>query len=176
VLIRYTIVETPLGRTLVATTPKGICFICFGDDDKQLQGFLSAEYPAAIFHRDDEALSAQVELITRHLEGHHPDICLPLDVQATAFRLRVWEALRKIPYGSTRTYAEVAQAIGQPKAVRAVASACANNPVPLVTPCHRVVRSDGKAGEYRWGEARKRDLLSREVTTEINEKAITDRQ
>ncbi len=160
--IRYVIVETFLGRMLVGATERGICAVSFGEEDERLEAFLRAEYPAAALQRDDVALGAWVRALVQHLEGRLPRLELPLDLQATTFRLRVWEELRKIPYGETRTYAEVAQAIGQPKATRAVANACAANPAAIVTPCHRVVRSDGQPGGYRWGAERKRALLARE--------------
>ncbi len=160
--IRYTIVDTYLGRMLLAATDKGICAISFGDEDAELEDFLRGEYPAAQVERDREGLEAWVQALLAHLEGAQPDLALPLDLQATAFQLQVWAELRKIPYGESRSYAEVAGAIGQPAAVRAVAQACARNPAVLVTPCHRVVRSDGSLGGYRWGIQRKQALLGRE--------------
>ena len=160
--IHYTIVDSPLGRLLVAATAKGICSVCLGDDDLSLQATLKAEYPAAEIGRNDVALSAEVEAILRYLHGQQPHLDLPVDVQATAFQWRVWQELRAIPYGSTRSYSEVARAIGHPKATRAVAHACATNPATLVIPCHRVVREDGTAGGYRWGSERKRRLLAQE--------------
>ena len=110
------------------------------------------------------SLNAHAEALRRHIEDHQPTPDLPLDVRATAFQARVWGALRKIPYGETRTYSEVAQAIGKPGAVRAVARACATNPAALVIPCHRVVREDGELAGYRWGVERKKELLEREQT------------
>jgi AraC family transcriptional regulator of adaptative response/methylated-DNA-[protein]-cysteine methyltransferase len=160
--IFYLIVDSPLGRMLVAATGQGICAVSFGEDDEQLKGFLRNEYPAAVLQQNNQALNGWVTALLEHLEGKQPHLGLPLDLQATAFQLRVWEELRKIPYGETRTYAEVAGAIGQPKAVRAVANACGANPTVLVTPCHRVVRSDGAPGGYRWGVERKQALLERE--------------
>ena len=160
--IQFTIVDTYLGRMLVAATGQGICADSFGDEDTQLEAFLRSEYPAAAVKRDAEGLDAWVKTLLAHLEGQQPDLALPLDLQATAFQQRVWAELRKIPYGETRSYADVAGAIGQPQAVRAVANACARNPAVLVTPCHRVVRSDGSLGGYRWGIQRKQALLARE--------------
>ncbi len=160
--IQYTIVDTYLGRMLVAATVRGICAVSFGNADAELEAFLQAEYPAAQVECNEEGLRAWVQTLLAHLEGDTPDLSLPLDLQATAFQLRVWEELRKIPYGETRSYAEVAVEIGQPAAVRAVAQACARNPAVLVTPCHRVVRSDGALGGYRWGVQRKQALLARE--------------
>jgi len=160
--IRYTIVDTYLGRMLVAATAQGICAVSFGEEDASLESFLRSEYPAASLSRDDAAFKSWMDALLEHLEGVQPRLILPLDLQATAFQLRVWEELRKIPYGETRSYAEVARAIGEPKAVRAVANACASNPAAIVTPCHRVVRSDGQPGGYRWGMQRKQALLARE--------------
>lgn len=158
--IKFTISNTSYGKILVAGTQKGLCCVCFGETDTQLENILIKEYPAAQIQRDDKAVNTWTEVIIGYLNNEQYDLSLPLDLQATAFQLRVWDALRKIPYGSTRSYSEVARSIGQPKAARAVASACARNPVALVTPCHRVVNNDGKPGKYRWGEARKRALLS----------------
>lgn len=160
--IAYTTTGCYLGRLLVASTGQGICAVSFAGDDETLVSLLSAEYPGASLERDDARLRPWLDDVIAYLEGKRPDLTLPLDVQATAFRRRVWEELRRIPYGETRTYAEVAAAVGRPKAVRAVANACAANPAALVTPCHRVVRSDGKPGGYRWGPERKEALLARE--------------
>ena len=161
--IQYTIVDAPMvGRLLVAGTGRGVCSVTFGDEDEALETALAKEYPSADLARDGESLSLWVKAILTHLAGQLPRLDLPLDVQASAFRLRVWEELRRIPYGETRTYAQVAAAIGKPAAVRAVASACAANPAALVTPCHRVVRTDGSLGGYRWGLGRKEVLLKKE--------------
>jgi AraC family transcriptional regulator of adaptative response/methylated-DNA-[protein]-cysteine methyltransferase len=123
---------------------------------------LRTEYPAAEISRDDRRLKPWVDAILEYLAGERPDLALPLDLQATAFQWRVWQALRKIPYGATATYSEIAAEIGAPRAVRAVANACANNRVSLVIPCHRVVRQDGAPGGYRWGLDRKERLLAAE--------------
>lgn len=162
--IRYTMVDTSLGRMLVAAAERGICAVSFEgqEGDAGLKNWLQREYPAAHITCDDAELGPWAAALVAHLEGKQPHLDLPLDVQATAFQLRVWEELRRIPYGQTRSYAQVAQAIGQPAAVRAVAQACASNPAVLVTPCHRVVRSDGALGGYRYGLHRKQALLDRE--------------
>ncbi len=160
--IAYTIVSTRLGRMLVAATTRGISAISFGDRDSDLEAFLRKEYPAARLVQEDTALKTWVESLVAHLEGIQPNLALPLDLQATSFQLRVWQSLRQIPYGETRTYTQVAEAIGRPSAVRAVANACASNPAAVVTPCHRVVRSDGGLGGYRWGIERKQSLLEQE--------------
>jgi AraC family transcriptional regulator of adaptative response/methylated-DNA-[protein]-cysteine methyltransferase len=161
-MIAYTIIETRLGRLLVAATERGVCSVAFGDDDAKLVEDLTNEYPAAKIEIADGRLRSWVEALLAHLNGQRAELDLPLDVQATAFQLRVWDALRKIPYGETRSYAEIAEAIGRPTATRAVAQACASNPVALVNPCHRVVRADGAHGGYRWGENRKKALLAQE--------------
>lgn len=165
--IRYALLPCPLGRLLVAATSRGVCAVELGDDDEALAAALAAEYPAARIERGDGEFAAWIAAIAGYLAGDRPAgrrgaIDLPLDLQATAFELRVWEALRKIPYGETRTYGEVAAALGAPRAARAVARACARNPAALITPCHRVVRAGGAPGGYRWGEERKRALLEME--------------
>ena len=160
--IAHAIVDSPLGRLLVAATPRGVCAVSMGSSDAELQRALKAEYPAATLQPADRGLEKWVREIVRHLEGKHPRLELPLDVQATAFEWQVWKALSAIPYGETRTYKEVAASIGRPSAVRAVAHACATNPVALAIPCHRVVRTGGGMGGYRWGVARKKALLAAE--------------
>jgi AraC family transcriptional regulator of adaptative response/methylated-DNA-[protein]-cysteine methyltransferase len=160
--VRYTIVDSPLGRLLVGTTERGVCKLSIGDDDDVLRETLRDEYPAAEL-TEDAGISPWVVSIVGHLEGRQPRLDLPLDIQATAFQRRVWQELRAIPYGQTRSYAEVAKAIGEPKAVRAVANACGQNPVAIVVPCHRVVRSDGSLGGYHWGAERKARLLAQEA-------------
>jgi AraC family transcriptional regulator of adaptative response/methylated-DNA-[protein]-cysteine methyltransferase len=163
--IRYAIVDTrsrSLGRLLVGATDRGVCAVAMGASDAELAALLSREYPAATIVNDAGALSDWSRAIVAHLAGRSPRLDLPLDVQATAFQWQVWQALAAIPYGETRTYAEVAAAIGRPRAVRAVARACATNPVALAVPCHRVVPAAGGEGGYRWGAERKKALLARE--------------
>jgi AraC family transcriptional regulator, regulatory protein of adaptative response / methylated-DNA-[protein]-cysteine methyltransferase len=160
--INYTIVSSPLGRLLVGATQRGISALYLGKDDAALETALRREYPRAEISRDRNGLEGWVGKILEHLRGREPNLDLPTDVQATAFQRRVWEELRRIPYGTTRTYSQVARAIGKPKAIRAVARACATNPVSVVVPCHRVVREDGKLAGYRWGLDRKRTLLEHE--------------
>lgn len=160
--IGYTVAACDLGRVMVAATERGLCAVRLGDSDEELEAMLSAEFPEAEIGKDEAALAGYVEIILRHLDGQQMALDLPLDVRATAFQRRVWEELRRIPYGSTRSYREVAEAIGQPSATRAVARACATNPVAIVTPCHRVVREDGSLSGYRWGVERKQKLLSEE--------------
>jgi AraC family transcriptional regulator of adaptative response/methylated-DNA-[protein]-cysteine methyltransferase len=170
--ISYAIVPSPLGRLLVAGTERGICRVGLADSDEPLQETLRGEYPAAQLQEDREILQPWLEEILRHLGGEQPHLDLPVDIRATAFQWRVWEALRAIPYGQTRSYSEIARTIGQPQARRAVAQACKQNPVPLIIPCHRVVRDDGSLGGYRWGAARKQHLLSQEIT--LTHKALKE--
>ncbi len=169
--IIYTIVNCPLGRLLVGATDKGICAVSLGNADSELEAALASEYPAAEKRREssvdggnsgDTDLAEWVNALLEHLNGQQPHLRLPVDVQATAFQWRVWSELQTIPYGSTRSYSEVARAVGNPKAARAVAHACATNPVAIVIPCHRVVREDGDLGGYRWGLNRKERLLEQE--------------
>jgi AraC family transcriptional regulator of adaptative response/methylated-DNA-[protein]-cysteine methyltransferase len=158
----YTIVASPLGRLLVAATERGVSAVCIGDSDAKLTAALREEYPAAEIVSGSEHLAQWTRDIVRHLQGALPHLDLPVDIRATAFQWRVWQELRRIPRGATRSYGEVARRIGRPRAVRAVARACATNPVAIVIPCHRVVRADREPGGYRWGAQRKRELLARE--------------
>ncbi len=160
--IGYTIANCPLGRLLMAATNKGVCAVFLGDSDSELEEWLGEEFPAASIARDDQRLTSWLNEILSHLEGQRPHLDLPLDVQATAFQLKVWHKLREIPYGTTKSYSQIAAELGEPKATRAVARACATNPASIVIPCHRVVRTDGHLGGYRWGLKRKRKLLDRE--------------
>lgn len=162
VAIAYSVAATPLGWLLVARTEKGICAVRLGDDPAELAAGLSSEYPGGHVTYDAAALRPAVEQIVRLAAGEAPHADLPLDVRATAFQRRVWEALRQIPRGQTRTYGEIAREIGQPDTVRAVGRACGANPVALAIPCHRVVGADGGLGGYRWGVERKRRLLEAE--------------
>ena len=173
--IHYTIVGSALGRLLVGATDRGVSALYLGESDGMLRAALRKEYPSAELVLDRAGHGAKssggshgsnlgewVGKILAHLRGQEPHLDLPTDVQATAFQRRVWEELRKIPYGATKTYTEVARAIGRPAAIRAVARACATNPVSVVVPCHRVVRQDGNLAGYRWGINRKRALLEKE--------------
>jgi AraC family transcriptional regulator of adaptative response/methylated-DNA-[protein]-cysteine methyltransferase len=160
--VRYTVLPTSTGTLLVAATDRGVCSVALGDSRAPLEAALRREYPAAALEPDDRELARWAEAVVRRIEGEsEPEV--PLDPRGTAFQRRVWEALRRIPRGSTRTYGEIARAIGRPGAARAVASACAGNPIAVVVPCHRVVREDGRPGGYRWGLERKRRLLAREA-------------
>jgi AraC family transcriptional regulator of adaptative response/methylated-DNA-[protein]-cysteine methyltransferase len=161
-VVRYTIASSPLGRMLIAATDKGICAIQFADSEEQLQQGLMREFPFATRRRDDAAMAEWRVNLTRLMEGREASPSLPLDIRATAFQRRVWEALQRIPRGETRSYSAVAKKIGMPRATRAVARACATNPVAVAIPCHRVIREDGKLGGYRWGIDRKEQLLALE--------------
>jgi O-6-methylguanine DNA methyltransferase len=161
--ISYTIIDSALGRLLVAATERGVSAVSLHDSDAVLESELARDYPEAELHREGGVPQEWIDRLLNYLSGHAADLDLPLDVRATEFQQRVWDALRAIPYGSTRTYGELAGALGYPKtAARAVGHACATNPVSLVIPCHRAIRNDGGLGGYRWGLDRKRALLARE--------------
>lgn len=159
--IRYATGECSLGRILLAATDRGVCSVRIGDSDSLLTAELFKEFPKACMEHDEEALGQWIAEVVALVE-HGAPAALPLDIQATAFQRRVYEVLKAIPRGETRSYSEIAAELGDPKARRAVAQACAHNPVALVIPCHRVVRSDGALGGYRWGEGRKKKLLEAE--------------
>jgi AraC family transcriptional regulator of adaptative response/methylated-DNA-[protein]-cysteine methyltransferase len=160
--IEYTITDSPMGRLLVGATERGVCAVSLGDADQALIQGLQAEYPNASVRAGSVGLSKWVQEVSARLRGERPRSTLPLDIQATAFQSRVWRALLDIPAGEVRSYGAVARALGRPSAARAVALACATNPVAVVIPCHRVVRGDGEIGGYRWGVERKRALLGSE--------------
>ena len=159
--IGYTSGASPLGRVLIAATDRGLCSVILGKNDADIATQLRLQFPAATV-TERPGLAPALAQVLSQLTEHPAALDLPLDLRATAFQMRVWEALKKIPRGETRTYAEVAQEIGQPTAVRAVARACATNPVAVVIPCHRVIGSDGKLTGYRWGVERKKKLLDME--------------
>ena len=161
VKIRYTILECSLGDLLLAATDKGVCSVKVGDGGA-LERELFAEYRKAAIERDDASLRDWATRLLEVVEKGTAPPALPLDIQATAFQQRVYEALRRIPLGEVRSYNEVARAVELPSGARAVARACATNPVALLIPCHRVVRADGVSGGYRWGAERKHTLLERE--------------
>ncbi|HET6157859.1 MAG TPA: methylated-DNA--[protein]-cysteine S-methyltransferase [Dongiaceae bacterium] len=166
--ISYGIAPCGLGLVLVAATLRGICRVQLGASEQAMIQHLSSEFAEADIERDDEALEPYLEEILRRLEGEAPHEDLPLDVRATAFQRRVWEELRRIPVGETRTYSQVAAAIGNPGAARAVGNACANNPVAIAVPCHRVLRNDGNIGGYAWGIKRKQALIAAEKSRSDN--------
>jgi AraC family transcriptional regulator, regulatory protein of adaptative response / methylated-DNA-[protein]-cysteine methyltransferase len=176
--IRYTCADSPLGRMLIAATERGICSIQFARTDGELMEGLKREFPFASRKRDENddegGLQSWASALIRHMQGKDLDSAsspssaslssslLPLDIRATAFQRRVWTYLQSIPFGATRSYSQVAKGIGRPRAVRAVARACATNPVAVAIPCHRIVRQDGSMGGYRWGVERKKALLAME--------------
>jgi len=160
--VRYAIVDSPLGRMLIAATDRGVCSIQFARTDGELIEGLKHEFPFALRKPDQGGLQAWIASLLATMTGSEVNSALPLDIRATAFQRRVWTYLQSIPFGSTRSYIQVAKAIGQPKASRAVARACATNPVAVAIPCHRVVREDGNIIGYRWGVERKKALLEME--------------
>ncbi len=160
--ITFAIAPTPLGRILVAATELGLCAVRFGESAPELERSLREEFHAAVLHRDDAAMERYIEPLLASIRGQNTTIDLPLDVRATAFQKKVWEKLCQIPRGETRSYSEIARAIRDPRAVRAVARACASNPVAIAVPCHRVIGSDGELAGYRWGVKRKEKLLEAE--------------
>jgi len=160
--IGYTVANSTLGKVLVAATTRGVSAVYLGEKPESLVDALRKEYPRAEIQRTQGANEQWLREILHRIEGDAPSLDLPLDVQATAFQRRVWQELQKIPRGTTRTYSQVARALGKPRSVRAVARACATNPVSIVVPCHRVIRMDGTLAGYRWGLQRKEKLLERE--------------
>jgi AraC family transcriptional regulator, regulatory protein of adaptative response / methylated-DNA-[protein]-cysteine methyltransferase len=160
--IGYTVTNTTLGKVLVAATQRGVSAVYLGENEKALVDELRKEYAQAEIVRAEDGKEIWLKEVVHRIEGNAPSAELPLDVQATAFQRRVWQELQKIPRGTTRTYTQVAKSLGKPRSVRAVARACATNPVSIVVPCHRVIRADGKLAGYRWGLSRKEKLLERE--------------
>ncbi|MGH7154293.1 MAG: bifunctional DNA-binding transcriptional regulator/O6-methylguanine-DNA methyltransferase Ada [Acetobacteraceae bacterium] len=161
-VVRTAFADSPLGRLLVGATGKGVCFIGFAEPDDALMAELRRRFPRAEIIADDAGLAATVASVLQFIEEPRRALALPLDLRGTVFQQRVWQALCRIPIGETRSYSEVAAALGAPSAVRAVARSCATNPVPLAVPCHRVVGKNGALTGYRWGVSRKRALLERE--------------
>jgi AraC family transcriptional regulator of adaptative response/methylated-DNA-[protein]-cysteine methyltransferase len=161
--IGFATADSPLGRLMVAATSRGLCSVMMGANDSELMTQLRAQFPEATFARAESELESTIAQVVSQMTEHPAAIDLALDIRATAFQTRVWQALREIPRGETRSYGEVAEALGNPKAVRAVARACASNPVAVVIPCHRVVGSNGKLTGYRWGLERKKKLLEQEA-------------
>jgi AraC family transcriptional regulator of adaptative response/methylated-DNA-[protein]-cysteine methyltransferase len=159
--IAFSIVATPVGQLLAAATERGLCSVKLGDDPSEIESQLRAEYPAAALERDDGALEQYTAQIVERLSGG-VERELSLDIGGTAFQSQVWEALRRIPRGETRSYQAIAQELGRPSAARAVARACASNQLALVIPCHRAVPANGNPGGYRWGPERKRQILEQE--------------
>jgi AraC family transcriptional regulator of adaptative response/methylated-DNA-[protein]-cysteine methyltransferase len=161
--IRFAVGECSLGSILVAASGKGVCAILLGDDPEALVRDLRDRFPRAERVGGEPGFERLVARVVGCVEAPALGFDLPLDVRGTAFQQRVWQALREIPLGATASYGEVAERIGEPRAVRAVGRACASNPIAVAIPCHRVVRSDGSLSGYRWGVERKRALLEREA-------------
>ena len=161
--IRFAIGECSLGAILVAASDRGVCAVFISDDPEALARNLQDRFPRAHLAGGDRGFERTVARVVGFVEAPGIGLDLPLDVRGTAFQQRVWQALQKIPAGSTASYTEIARRIGRPKAVRAVAQACAANPIAVAIPCHRVVRHDGALSGYRWGVERKRALLKREA-------------
>jgi AraC family transcriptional regulator, regulatory protein of adaptative response / methylated-DNA-[protein]-cysteine methyltransferase len=164
VTLRYTTVPTVVGRMLVAVTERGIAAVSLGETEVALVASLRSDYPKAVLRRDRKGLEQPVSRLLQCLNGSVSMDCLPLDLKATAFQCKVWQALQDIPRGQTRSYQQIARAIGQPSAACAVARACAGNPLAVAIPCHRVVRGNGQLAGYRWGLERKQRLLELEQT------------
>ncbi|MGB0682663.1 MAG: bifunctional transcriptional activator/DNA repair enzyme AdaA [Magnetovibrionaceae bacterium] len=160
--IAFAVRPSPFGLLLTARTAQGVCHVSLGEDEADLVDELSGDFPRADIRRDETALSEALDVLVSHLEGRPADLGLPLDIRATAFQWRVWQALVDIPAGETRTYGDLAAALGTPKGARAVGRACATNPVSILIPCHRAVGADGSLTGYRWGKDRKRRLLAAE--------------
>lgn len=164
--ISYAVSESPLGTLMMAATDRGLCSVQIGAREAEMLERLGKEFPGAVISRMQPQRSGQfrrwMRSLAEHLEGMNQRLDIPLDIKGTAFQVKVWNYLQRIPYGEVRSYSEVARAIGRPAAVRAVGSACASNRLALVIPCHRVIRGDGGLGGYRWGLERKRALIDRE--------------
>lgn len=160
--IKFTTFASPLGQVLLGATGRGVCSVSLGANAPRLEAALRAEFSAAVITRDDRSLRDYARRIARYLAGSQSDPALPLDIRGTAFQCKVWNLLRAIPYGTTRSYSDIARRAGKPRAVRAVARAIATNPVALLIPCHRAIRKSGELAGYRWGVARKAALLARE--------------
>ena len=160
--IRYTIIDSPLGRLLLGATRNGVCAVCMGASDEAVEAAIREDYYAADLQRDDASMTEWIGHFQRYFEGHEFPRNLPIDVQATAFQWKVWKHIQAIPYGQTVSYTKIAQRIGEPRAVRAVANACADNHVALIVPCHRIIGAKGDLRGYRWGVKRKQALLSME--------------
>jgi AraC family transcriptional regulator of adaptative response/methylated-DNA-[protein]-cysteine methyltransferase len=172
--IGFTVAPSPLGPLLVAATARGVCRVALGESETMLEARLRREFPAAAITRDDAALADALDDVLRRIDGAPPLADVPVDVQGTAFQLRVWQELRRIPLGETRSYGEIAAAVGNPGAARAVGTACGSNPVGIVVPCHRVIASNGGLGGYAWGLDAKRLLLDHEREHALDEVEPTD--
>ena len=162
-VIRYGIAPSPLGFLLVAATEQGLCRVCLAPEKAELEALIQEEFAQATLQPADTQLQQWLQQLIDYLGGKLITLDLPCDMRGTAFQMQVWQALKNIPWGTTVSYGDLAAAINNPKAIRAVGSACGANPVALVIPCHRVVRQDGDLGGYRWGIDRKQALLKLET-------------
>ena len=160
--IHYTIIDSPIGRLLLGATGKGLCAVCIGASDEAVESALKEDYYAADLYRNDRQMKSWALEFSHYFDGNEFPKQLPIDVQATAFQWKVWKQIQSIPYGETTTYTKIAQRMGKPLAVRAVANACARNHVALLIPCHRIIGKNGDLRGYRWGLKRKQNLLSLE--------------
>ena len=163
--IHYTIVDSQIGRVLLAATERGACAVCMGASDDAVEAALREDYYAADLRRDDNGMKGWAGALQLYFDGHEFPRDIPLDVQATAFQWKVWKEIQSIPYGQTATYSNIAKSLGKPQSTRAVARACATNPVAIIIPCHRVIGKDGSLRGYAWGVKRKKTLLSLENRT-----------
>ena len=168
--IQFTIIDSPVGRLLLGATERGICAVCIGSSDEAVEAALKEDYSAANLNRNDEGMEKWATQFLKYFDGQRFAMDLPIDVQATAFQWKVWRAIQSIPYGGTASYSSLAESLGEPSAARAVARACATNPVAIVIPCHRVVGKDGGLHGYRWGMKTKRSLLSLESGSRRSDK------
>ena len=160
--MRFAIADSTLGRVLVARSAQGVSAVLLGDDDEALRSDVARRFPHATLVDDPQGLAAVTARVIAFIDAPKRSVDVPLDPRGSAFQRRVWDALREIPPGATETYTDIAQRLGMPNAARAVARACATNPIAVLVPCHRVVRRDGDLSGYRWGVERKRALLERE--------------
>ncbi len=180
VAISYATADSPLGLMMIGATDRGLCFLQFGDSKTDLLNELTYEYPEATIEPmrdpDDPHFKRWVEALNRHIAGKQPRLELPLDIRGTAFQIHVWNYLQSIPYGEVQSYGEVAERVGRPSGARAVANACATNPIAIAIPCHRVIRSDGELGGYRSGLARKRALIDAERASAARARIDSKRQ
>ena len=165
--IHYTIVDSQIGRVLLAATERGACAVCMGASDDAVEAALREDYYAADIRRDDQGMKGWAAALQSYFDGHEFPQDLPLDLQATAFQWRVWKEIRSIPHGQTASYSNIAESLGKPQATRAVARACATNPVAIIIPCHRVIGKDGSLRGYAWGVKRKKTLLSLENKAQV---------
>ena len=161
-VVNFQIINTPIGCALIAATDKGLCYLIFGDSCQQLENNLKGNFPGHFFSKNLALMAKYTQLIDHYFQGKRNDFRYPFDIKATAFQWVVWQRLLEIPIGKTLSYKHIAQSLGNYRSSRAVARACSSNPIGLLIPCHRVIRSDGKIGGYKWGVQRNLALLKLE--------------